>query len=191
MRRLIHLLLGFALAVGMCAPTAAFGASGGGIVAFPTLASVQNVGASAPSYPDIFVVSYTSTGGGANFHWTAPCPAVANGVAQIAITGVTSGCYVQAIPVSASLFASARSGPVTSTTTLTVGDSIVQCDSTAGNVRIIAPPSLGSVTLIKKVRIEKVSAANLCSISADGVTDIAYIVNANDNGGAGYLDVEM
>ena len=70
------------------------------VFAFSTAASVQNVGASAPSYPNIFVANYTGSGGGVNFIWTAPCPSAVSGTAQITISAAPSGCYVQSIPLS-------------------------------------------------------------------------------------------
>lgn len=192
MRRRTNVLIGFLFAL-VCSG-ASLAANNANIVAFPTLASVQNVGSSAPNYPDIFVVSYTSSGGGANFHWNSPCPSAVAGIAQISITGVSTGCYVQAIPVSAALFTASRtvtSSSSLSDRTLSAGDTAVRCDSTAGDVRIVAPPGVGSSALVKTVRIIKVSAANLCSISSDNVTDFSYIINVNDAGGAGWLDVGM
>jgi len=65
-------------------------------------------------------------------------------------------------------------------------------DTSSGSVRLIVPPSIGQSGKENRVRIVKKSAtpnANQVIIS-DGTNDLAYIINENDAGGSGWLDVD-
>ena len=68
----------------------------------------------------------------------------------------------------------------------------VPVDTSAGPIMITVPLDYGTQTLIYNVRIYKISTdSNAVYISPNGSTVDGYIVNPNDAGGAGYLDVEV
>lgn len=82
----------------------------------------------------------------------------------------------------------------TQTTAYTVTSDVdqVPCDTSAGGFRITVPYALGTAINPKMVLIYKLSTdANQIGISADGVTDYAYIVSPNDGGGSGSLTTRV
>ena len=82
--------------------------------------------------------------------------------------------------------------PVTADYTVAPGVHDVPVDTSAGPITITVPLDYGTQTLIYNVRIYKISSdSNAVYISPDGSTVDGYILNANDAGGAGYLDVEV
>jgi hypothetical protein len=120
---------------------------------------------------------------------TAAAPGVTAGDPYIAATGVaTTSCWVRKALKLAIRVVTYSIG----NKTIQSSDGIVRCDSTAGNVTFTAPPALGSSAAVLRVRIEKISAdTNYCIITSDGTTVVAYVINQNDAGGAGFLDIEM
>jgi len=105
-------------------------------------------------------------------------------------SGSATGCFVPLTPSSSTVFVGTRA--VSAATTLTAGDGVVLVTNFGADTIITAPPAVGSATAIKRVRVEKVSSdVYSVIITTDGVTEIGRVINTNDDGGAGYLDVEM
>ena len=120
-------------------------------------------------------------------------PGVNPGDPCIKATGVpTSSGWV--IQTAARNFRTVTYASNLATRTIYQSDNTVFCDSSSGNVRVIAPTNLGSSTSLFRVRIEKTSADyNYCAISQDGTNDLAWIVTPTSSGGisGGWLDVEV
>lgn len=80
---------------------------------------------------------------------------------------------------------------VTANTTALLGDVEIECDTTSAGFVVTVPLTLGNLLVKKRIRIYKSAGNYPVTISSDGSTPFAYIININDSGGGGWLDVEV
>lgn len=160
--------------------------------AYPTLAAIpcsSEIACTNIAHVQISAVTVSGATGMVSYDWHAVGDGLCVG-SYYRPSGSATGCFVPLNPSSSTAFVGTRS--VSAATTLTVGDGIVRVTNSGVDTIITAAPTAGSATAIKRVRVEKVSVdAYSVIITTDGATEVGRVINTNDAGGAGYLDVEM
>ena len=106
---------------------------------------------------------------------------------QIGIDGSISKAQPSIVDSSVPSLAS----PITAgTIALTAAMYDVPCDSTAGNIILTVDVTLGSTSNIKTWHVYMVAGTNTIELRPSSGSS-AYIINANNVGGAGYLDISV